>query len=536
MTERFAGRTRRAGVARDGRNPAITHPAATGGKGAGLPAFLARPAVRHLPVSRALLAPASGAHHEREATRAADAALGPGASRAAVTPGTAAETASPFHHAIAREARGAGAGAPLPEGSRAAMESRFGADFSGVRLHTGREAGRVARGIGANAFTIGRDVYLADHAARPGSPTGDRLLAHELAHVVQQGPAGERVQCDLMMSLPTALGGFEIEMSQVTTPFPGLGGHIRFLPDPTGPYSAEIGLIQTANVVDVSGRTGAAGGPVDWARVGTGDEFGRMDLMTTGLDGAPQGTFVDLLTARLPRGDSITPNYLESFRGTTAHAPGRNQFGWLRSPTDVQPAILEDQPGFTIDTDFTFETVAKATDTQAVYGALHWGFSIRSGAVTTEFAHAASAESAEFNEALERFRGYYAHEPVVLYFDTDVDVPRAGEDARLADVPDYMNRYPDVQVEVTGFADERGSVPHNLDLSRRRAQSVATLLLTAGVSAGRIRTIAAGGETDTFSPRGPTTPAGPPHAGMLQANRRVVVSFHRTASTPIVMP
>jgi outer membrane protein OmpA-like peptidoglycan-associated protein len=102
------------------------------------------------------------------------------------------------------------------------------------------------------------------------------------------------------------------------------------------------------------------------------------------------------------------------------------------------------------------------------------------------------------------------------------DPARAGDAAREA--------------EVRGFADEPGSVPHNLDLSRRRAQSVATLLLTRGVSADRIRTIAAGGETDTFSPRGPTTPAGPPHAGMLQANRRVVVSFHRTASTPIVMP
>lgn len=55
-----------------------------------------------------------------------------------------------------------GAGAPLPDSVRAFMEPRFGAEFSGVRLHTGGEAGQLNRAISAQAFTQGQDIYLAE--------------------------------------------------------------------------------------------------------------------------------------------------------------------------------------------------------------------------------------------------------------------------------------------------------------------------------------------------------------------------------------
>ncbi|MFO1429721.1 MAG: DUF4157 domain-containing protein [Candidatus Competibacteraceae bacterium] len=80
----------------------------------------------------------------------------------------------------------AGRGNPLPDSVRTFMEPRFGADFSGVRLHTDAHAGELARAVNAQAFTSGRDIFFA---AGKWSPTTDRgrwLLAHELTHVVQQ--------------------------------------------------------------------------------------------------------------------------------------------------------------------------------------------------------------------------------------------------------------------------------------------------------------------------------------------------------------
>mgnify|MGYP000551381764 CR=1 FL=1 len=80
-----------------------------------------------------------------------------------------------------------GGGSPLSRSARSYFEPRFGRDFSDVRVHTGTEADAVARSIDAEAFTVGSDVAFASGRYRPGSPDGKRLIAHELAHVVQQG-------------------------------------------------------------------------------------------------------------------------------------------------------------------------------------------------------------------------------------------------------------------------------------------------------------------------------------------------------------
>jgi hypothetical protein len=70
------------------------------------------------------------------------------------------------------------------------MESRFGHDFSQVRVHTDRRAGEAAEAINASAFTMGRHVVFAPERYTPGTIDGQRLLAHELAHVVQQSGSG----------------------------------------------------------------------------------------------------------------------------------------------------------------------------------------------------------------------------------------------------------------------------------------------------------------------------------------------------------
>lgn len=77
----------------------------------------------------------------------------------------------------------AGAGSPLPMGLQGSMEQSFGADFSGVRVHTGAGADRASRSISARAFTRGQDVYFRSGAYEPDSQQGQHLIAHELAHV-----------------------------------------------------------------------------------------------------------------------------------------------------------------------------------------------------------------------------------------------------------------------------------------------------------------------------------------------------------------
>jgi len=84
-----------------------------------------------------------------------------------------------------------GAGSPLPDETRAYMEPRLGADFSGVRVHTGSEAAQLNRQISAQAFTHGQDIYLNEDKYDPGTDAGKRLLAHELTHVVRQTGNGQ---------------------------------------------------------------------------------------------------------------------------------------------------------------------------------------------------------------------------------------------------------------------------------------------------------------------------------------------------------
>lgn len=85
-----------------------------------------------------------------------------------------------------------GGGNPLPESTRTSMESAFGADFSGVRIHTDSAAVQLSRDLRAQAFTHGSDVYFGAGKFSPGTKEGNTLLAHELTHTIQQGSAVRR--------------------------------------------------------------------------------------------------------------------------------------------------------------------------------------------------------------------------------------------------------------------------------------------------------------------------------------------------------
>jgi hypothetical protein len=80
-------------------------------------------------------------------------------------------------------------GTPLPDGVQAKFEGSLGADLSGVRVHTGGESADAAKSIGAQAYAHGNDIHFAAGKYQPDDPYGMHLLAHEVAHTVQQGGA-----------------------------------------------------------------------------------------------------------------------------------------------------------------------------------------------------------------------------------------------------------------------------------------------------------------------------------------------------------
>lgn len=80
-------------------------------------------------------------------------------------------------------------GNPLDSRVTAMMGRRLGHDFSNVRVHTDPQAAESARSVGASAYTVGRDIVFGAGMYEPASSAGQKLIAHELVHVLQQGSA-----------------------------------------------------------------------------------------------------------------------------------------------------------------------------------------------------------------------------------------------------------------------------------------------------------------------------------------------------------
>lgn len=97
-----------------------------------------------------------------------------------------AEAPAPEPRSSVHDVVGSGGGEPLDAGTRTDMESRLGADFGDVRVHTGSGAHASATEVGARAYTVGSNIVFQRDAYDPASDAGRTTLAHELTHVVQQ--------------------------------------------------------------------------------------------------------------------------------------------------------------------------------------------------------------------------------------------------------------------------------------------------------------------------------------------------------------
>jgi hypothetical protein len=163
-------------------------------------------------------------------------------------------------------APGAGGGMPLPAAARAFMDPRFGEDFSGVRVHADRQADSMNRALGAEAFTLGADIYFREGRFQPGTRAGGQLLAHELAHVVQQrqGRVSRRVQRYTLQGFPAA------EAAQMRAAIPIGAATMRAC---NGPWlnNSIAGKIESATYEYVADLGACAHSyPVPWSNIQVG--------------------------------------------------------------------------------------------------------------------------------------------------------------------------------------------------------------------------------------------------------------------------
>jgi hypothetical protein len=118
-------------------------------------------------------------------------------------------------------------GEPLDRETRAFMEPRFGHDFSKVRIHTDAKAAESAWAVNALAYTVGKNVVFGAGQYAPGTTNGQRLMVHELTHVMQQGitvfPSGN-------LSLDTAGSAAENEAEHLSGEMASINSAISTVP------------------------------------------------------------------------------------------------------------------------------------------------------------------------------------------------------------------------------------------------------------------------------------------------------------------
>jgi len=284
-----------------------------------------------------------------------------------------------------------GPGQPLAGEVGARFGDAFGSDLSDVRVHTGAEAARKTSAEGAAALTVGRDIAFAPGEYQPGTPRGDALLAHELAHAEQQKEArggapvsgesagheqdADRATVAAMARLhggaadraqPALRSGFQLQRCAgtpstpalvITDPFvlglqtkldagdkPGFFNDIRGLGGGrAGDGAVRDGLGEFLR----TGKIGAAEGFRAVALQELGAERGWPEVIKNFAEGADRGTFA--VPGLAPAGGDALREFCLLRAGEAADGTGdlmatyRNRFSakWEIAPYSAQPADFD---------------------------------------------------------------------------------------------------------------------------------------------------------------------------------------------------
>jgi hypothetical protein len=347
---------------------------------------------------------------------------------------------------------------PLGGSVRERLEQSFGQDFSRIKVHSGPASDDAAQSIGARAYTLGTDIHLGAEAHSLAGHEFDRLLAHETVHTLQQGGQPVAPRAGLRLSSPSdtaeqdakriadsvfsheaiqhpsrslalrdamranggpqstartvapqlqrdltgkhPVNGGEFDLNLVTESHPGakngMSGTIKFMASEKAPDSTNIRLLQIIRDEDLT-----TGKEYVW----TGNDAGRNAVQTVASPGVDPGFHVDAdyskVNPRTKKTDADVSPYYRTYWPNAA----KSQDGSKKGKT-IAEASLWDYPGSGGNRRFSFETIAKAADTNHVYGTVMWGFTISDaskGTVEKERAVGRNVTLLTSDKAIEKF-------------------------------------------------------------------------------------------------------------------------------------
>jgi len=220
-----------------------------------------------------------------------------------------------------------GDGQPLAKSERRFFEPRFGTDFSQVRLHTGSRASESARAIRARAFTTGRDIFFGSEEYAPGTNKGQRLLAHELTHVIQQQSSLIKlVQCEFeddfegRDSVRVTAGARPSRHVRVETPQGNVYAPYQVYAPSEVPARYQSLSMPSSQASDYQPARGSSSVPSDYVSVG---------LLARYAASGPPGTEVLVLIAR------VNGQYRLVGFHSSLQAEGQSSQGWVEGSPGV---------------------------------------------------------------------------------------------------------------------------------------------------------------------------------------------------------
>jgi hypothetical protein len=236
---------------------------------------------------------------------------------------------------------------------------------------------------------------------RPAQPSRALALRDALRATT---PSVQAIQRSLLKDHDVTEGKFKLNLATDSVPggMSGLKGTIKFKPAATAPDSTQIRLLQVVRTEDLG-----TGKDLVWG----GAEAGRMSTQTTadptrGIEG---GWFVDHSAAAARRrtklADPATSQYYRDYWPNATQSQDGSKAG-----NTISEASLWDRPASSARIRFSFETLAKATDTGHVYGSVMWGFTVddpAKGTLSGERSVGRDVALATTNEAIRVFDEYY---------------------------------------------------------------------------------------------------------------------------------
>jgi outer membrane protein OmpA-like peptidoglycan-associated protein len=393
-----------------------------------------------------------------------------------------------------------GGGQPLDPGVRAFMEPRFSHDFSRVRVHSGSRAASLARTLKARAFTVGQDVVFGAGKYAPDTLSGGRLLAHELAHTIQQSTSYPATMYESQAAPP----------HQVYEPMADAAEH-----QATSSHTAQSGETAAGCTVQREDETA----PIESERETNFDLRLDPDLIQLSLEllrgehriGAEAGLTdpvsipLDLLGIDLGIDSSRLNAILRydnrcnrAFQAALVELQAGPFIGVNRVPWTVTPRVgvrigsLRFDPGVGLG----FE----GSEFRSVL------FTLNLAAASTEIPPDCFAPpsrppqepeipGAEPERPAERERPPGRRPPpgtptrlptYTLYFFYDSTLLRPESEDHFQRMLELLNAVPGLRIHLTGHTSLEGTERYNQRLSERRANAVRDRLVIGGIDAGRI--------------------------------------------------